>query len=58
MAEPLGGEQAPVGEEAGLPECRQVPQPLADAEVPGVVDGCLGSDGLAQLLVILIFECL
>ena len=30
VAESLGGEQSPVGLEADLPQCGQVPQPFAD----------------------------
>ena len=35
VAEPLGGEQSPVGLEADLPQCGQVPQPFADRRSPG-----------------------
>ena len=42
VAETLDGQQPSVGVEADLPQCGQVTQSLADAEVATVVDGCLG----------------
>jgi len=53
MAEPLSGEQAPVGRKADLPQCGQVAQPFADREVPGVVDRGFGSDRSSELVVLL-----
>ena len=47
-AESLGGEQTPVGLKADLPRRGQVRQPLADAEVAGVVDRGLGQDRPAR----------
>ncbi|HEU4729284.1 MAG TPA: hypothetical protein VFT22_15390, partial [Kofleriaceae bacterium] len=53
VAEPLGGEQAPVGLEADLPQRGQVPQPFADLKVAGVVDRGFGSDRFLELVVLL-----
>ena len=50
MAESLGGEQAPVGLEADLPQFGQVSQSFADREVAGVVDRGFGSDRSLQLV--------
>jgi hypothetical protein len=49
----LDGQEPPVGCEADLRQCGQVSQPLADAEVAGLIDGCLGTDGLSELVVLL-----
>jgi hypothetical protein len=43
VADPLDVEQTSVGSEADLPECGKVVKALADIEVPGVVNGRLGS---------------
>ena len=43
MVESLDAQQASVGGEADLAECRQVGQPFPDGEVAGGVDGGLGS---------------
>ena len=53
VAEPLSGEEAPVGLEADLPQLGQVPQPFADREIPGVVDRGFGSDRSLELVVLL-----
>ncbi len=44
VADSLDVEETSVGVEADLPECGQVVQPFADAEVAGVVDGGLGPE--------------
>jgi hypothetical protein len=59
VADRLDAEQAPAGRKADLPESRQAGQPFGDAEVGRrVVDGGLGPERPAELVVILIFECL
>ncbi len=46
-------EETPVGGEADLPECGKIVEPSADTEVTGVVDGGLGPEGLALLVILL-----
>src|SRR5579863_1156843 len=59
VADGLDAEQAPVGGEADLPQVGQAGQPFGDAEVGGrVVDGGLGPDGPAELVVLLYFRML
>ncbi len=53
MTETFGIEETPVGGEADLPQCGQVAQPSADAEIVAVVDGRLGSEGSTLLVVLL-----
>ena len=53
MAEALDVEQTSVGRKADLPQGGQILQPFADAEVAGVVDGGLGAQGAAFLVVLL-----
>ena len=45
MGDFLDVEKTPVGLKADLPQCGQVFEKFADAEVTRVVDGCLGSEG-------------
>ena len=45
VADSLDVEETSIGGEADLPECGQVVQPFADAEVAGVVDGGFGAKG-------------
>jgi hypothetical protein len=53
VADFLDVQQAPGGGEAGCPQCGQVLQPFADAEVAGIVDGGLGPQRLPFLVVLL-----
>jgi len=53
VAESLDGQEPSVGGVADLPQGGQVSQPLAQAEVGGLVDGGLGPQGLAELVVLL-----
>src|SRR6185436_2463780 len=53
VADSLDVEETSVGLEANLPQCGQVVQSFADLEVVSVVDGRLGSQGAAFLVVLL-----
>jgi hypothetical protein len=53
VAESLDGQEPSVGGVADLPQGGQVSQPLAQAEVHGLVDGGLGPQGLAEFVVYL-----
>ncbi len=53
VADSLDVEETSVGVEADLPECGQVVQPFADAEVAGVVDGGLGPKCDSFLVILL-----
>ena len=52
MAEPLGFKKAAVGRKANLAKLGQIVQPLADAEIPGVVDGGFGPQGALLFMVL------
>ena len=53
VADALDAEQAPVGREADLPQGGKVGQPFGQPEIPGVVDGGLGPQRLAFLVILL-----
>ena len=53
VVDAFGAEESPVGAEADLPQGGQVAQPLPDPKVAAVVDGGLGPDGPAFLVVLL-----
>jgi len=58
VVESLDAQQASIGGEADLPQLGQVSQPLADPEVPGVVDGGLGTQRSPFLWCCLMPVCL
>jgi len=53
MADSLDVQETSVGRKAHYPQGGQVVQPLADAKVPGVVDGGLGAESAALLVILL-----
>ena len=53
VAESLDVQETSVGLKADLPQGGQIMQPFADAEVAGVVDGGLGAQGAAFLVILL-----
>ena len=53
MADSLDAQEASVGGEADLPQCRQVRQPFADVEVAGVVDDSFGAKRPPFLVILL-----
>ena len=54
QADCLDVQQTSVGLKADRPQRGQVMQPFADVEVPGVVEGRLGAQGAAFLVVLLV----
>lgn len=53
VADSLDVQKTSVGLEADLPQGGKVVQPLANAEVAGVVDGGLGTEGPTFLVILL-----
>src|SRR5262249_36271052 len=53
VTEPFNLKQTAVGLKADLPERREIVEPLADADVAGVVDRRLGAQRAARLVVLL-----
>src|SRR5579863_3416686 len=53
MAQALDFEHSPIGRKPDLPQLGQIVQALANPEVVGVVDGCLGAQGPVFLVVLL-----